>query len=679
YAKTVIKMEDMPEKFMGEELGNLQGLVDSLGKGILYLSESTSEYYYSYPDRKKEVMTSATTVGTDIVYMANQFDGGTFDFYKNYIQFGRSLVSPISDDALDHYKYKLFGTDTIENGQRIHKINVKPKSKFDPLFQGEIFIMDETYALTSVQLSLAKNAITLAFVDSIHINQLFLPIKGGYALFSQEMAFRANMFNFKVSGVFNHIFSNYEFDVDISDTVNTKETFVVKPDALQPPTIWDKIRPIPLTKEEEFDYIRKDSLNRIWMSKSYMDSIDRIGNKFKIRDIFFGYNWNNSFKNIQFGFKNPFSIVRFNAVEGTKININTYWTKSDSMLRQLGIFNTVQYGLADKRLKSSLNVEYRSDNYNQTYWSFSIGRMNVQFDPRQPISERGNTWNSLWDKSNLIRVYEKDFVSFSYKSEILNGLYLNLKIDFLHRKPLEIHSQYSWRYKQRSYEENIPSGVDNLSALSSNKYFMPNISFVWSPGQTYASLPNLKVRDKSNYPNLSLSITYGHALDDFSNTFVKWQSKVRDTYVNALLLGYFSYNIEATTFLGNGPSYFADYIHQIGNEVSMPINPDLSSFNLLPYYTFSSDEWSIQYNFRHHFNGFIADKLPLIRNTKLTFVLGSSGLYTPDEGGYLEGFVGLENFKIGPLELFSIDYSVGRGRNLDLKHGITIRLAALFE
>lgn len=679
YAKSVIKMEDMPDQFLGEKLGNLQGLVDSLGQGILYLSESTSKYYYAYPDQKKEVMTSATTVGTDIIYLANQFDGGTFDFYKNYIQFGRSLVSPIANTALDHYKYKLLGIDTLATGRSIYKISIQPKSIFDPLFQGEIFILDDTYALAGVQLNLAKKAITLAFVDSIHINQLFLPAGGSYALFSQELAFKANMFNFVVSGIFNHIFSNYNFDINIQDTLNTRETFMVKPDALQPPTIWETIRPIPLTNDEKLDYIRKDSLNKIWTSRSYMDSIDRIDNRFKLQDIFFGYTWNNRYKNIQFGFRDPLSIIRFNAVEGTKINVNTYWTQSDSTLRQLMITNTLQYGIADNRFKSTLTLDFRSDNYNQTFWTLSFGRKYTQFDPRQPISERSNTWNSLWDKTNKIRFYEKDFVSLGYKSEISNGFYLDFRLEYLHRKPLSIHSQYSWRHKNKRYEENIPQGFDNLSALNANRYFMPTMLLQWSPGQTYASLPHIKIRDKSDWPNLSLGLTYGYALDDASNTFIKLQSKVRDTYVNALLLGYFSYNIEATTFLGNGPSYFGDYIHQIGNEVSMPINPDLSSFNLLPYYTYSSNVWSVQYNFRHHFNGFLSDKLPLIRNTKLSFVLGSSALYTPDEGGYIEGFIGLENFKIGPLELFSIDYTVGKGRNLDINHGFVIRLSALFE
>ena len=38
---------------------------------------------------------------------------------------------------------------------------------------------------------------------------------------------------------------------------------------------WETLRPIPLTLEEKLDYIRKDSFEKIWTSKSYQDSIDR--------------------------------------------------------------------------------------------------------------------------------------------------------------------------------------------------------------------------------------------------------------------------------------------------------------------------------------------------------------------------------------------------------------------
>ncbi len=681
YAKSLIRMDKMPEKFLGENLGTLGGLVDTSGQGILYFSESTSKFYFQYPDKTKEIMISSTSSGTDVVYMANQFDGGTFNFYNDYIQFNRTLVSPIADKALEYYNYKLLGKEISDQGSMIYKISINPISKYDPLFSGVIYIEDKNYMITGMDVNINKNSISMAFLDSIHIHQLYLPTDDIYTLFAQKLSFRSNILGFTVSGNFHHVFSRYVFDADVSTKVNTKETFLVTQDAKTSGNKmeWETLRPIPLTLEEKLDYIRKDSLKKIWTSKSYQDSIDRKNNAFKISDLLLGYQWSNSYKNRHAGIRDPSAIIRFNALEGTKINLNTYWTQSDSTFRKFTIQNTLQYGLADKRIKSAFSLEYLSDNYYQTFWKVEFGRKVLQFDPRQPISERSNTWNSLLDKVNKIKLFEKDFISASFKSEISNGLYLSTTLEWMHRRPMTIHSQYSWRFQQREYEDNIPLGVENESQLKENSYIMAQIGFVWSPAQTYATLPNLKVRDQSNWPNVHISATIGLPLDNHSSTFIKNQFKLRDTYVNFRLLGYFSYNIEATTFFHASPSFFGDFIHQIGNEVTMPINPDLSAFNLLPYYQYSSNKWSVQYNFRHHFNGYVAKYLPLLRKTKLAFVFGSSALYTPNNGGYMEGFIGLENFKIGPLELFSVDYTIGKGHNLDLKHGFTIRLSALFE
>jgi hypothetical protein len=154
--------------------------------------------------------------------------------------------------------------------------------------------------------------------------------------------------------------------------------------------------------------------------------------------------------------------------------------------------------------------------------------------------------------------------------------------------------------------------------------------------------------------------------------------RVRDYYVNMRLAGYFSYNAEAGWSLGTKPQYFGDYFHPMGNELLSPIAPDLSSFNLLPYYEYSTNNYYAQFNFRHHFNGFISDAIPLINKTSFKFVSGFSGLYEPSKGRYLELFAGIENFRLGPVQLFDIDYTWSFDEKGFRDHGITIRLARIF-
>ena len=55
---------------------------------------------------------------------------------------------------------------------------------------------------------------------------------------------------------------------------------------------WNVNRPAPLTSEENKDYRKKDSTEKVKDTDRYKDSVDTRGNKFRVNDIFFGYTYN---------------------------------------------------------------------------------------------------------------------------------------------------------------------------------------------------------------------------------------------------------------------------------------------------------------------------------------------------------------------------------------------------
>lgn len=113
------------------------------------------------------------------------------------------------------------------------------------------------------------------------------------------ITFKAGLLGFKMGGNFTYIFSNFKIDQDVSEYFKDNETFKVEPNALKKDSaFWQSHVPVPLTVEEQKDYIKKDSLQRLWNTKSYMDSVDRKQNKFSILKLFIGYTYENSFKNI---------------------------------------------------------------------------------------------------------------------------------------------------------------------------------------------------------------------------------------------------------------------------------------------------------------------------------------------------------------------------------------------
>jgi len=682
YVKGVVKITDAPKAILGEEIGNMDGLLDSTRQGMVYLSESKSKFYFQQPNQTKEVMLSVIKSGDNSLFTANQFSWASFDLYEEYLKFTRSIVSPLADVAFSHYRFKLENTIVDKNGFMVNKIKIIPKSKDAPLLHGYIFITDDIWNIHSADLEIYGNALKNTFLDTIQVKQVFVPVEGreNWKMFSQVFSFKAGLLGFKMGGNCTYIFSNYQINKDLTSIFNNNETFKVTQNALQKDTsFWAKSRPIPLTPEESRDYIKKDSLQTIWNSKSYMDSLDRKNNKFSLLKLLTGYSIDNTYEKRSLTFSSPLSTLRFNAVEGFKISLDPVWTKSDSTQRLWKVQPVIEYGFSDQIWKPRLNVEYTFDNYSLGKVFLNFGRLNQQFDIREPINERNNSWTTLWNKRNVVRLYQNNFFSAGYSQEIYNGVYLYLNTQYTDRKPVGVTTQYSLRFKDSLYAENIPRADLSPDVYEANVYFKNIIRLTLAPGQKYSSYPYSKIRDLSDWPNITTEYETGIGISSNAKTFHKLTLRIRDYNVNARLLGYFQYNFEAGKFLSSKPTYFADFFHPMGNELRFPIAPDLSSFNLLPYYEFSTGDYYLQFNFRHHFNGFVFDKIPLIKKTPLKLVVGSSGLYTPEKGQYLEPFIGIENFRIGPVVLFDLDYSFAFDKNGYRDQGFTVRLSQLLN
>ena len=60
---------------------------------------------------------------------------------------------------------------------------------------------------------------------------------------------------------------------------------------------------------------------------------------------------------------------------------------------------------------------------------------------------------------------------------------------------------------------------------------------------------------------------------------------------------------------------------------------------MLPYYEFSTTQPFVQVHYQHHFEGFLLDKIPLVRKAGLKSVLGASFLYTEEGKDYFEVFL----------------------------------------
>jgi len=236
YVKGNVKMLDAPEKFLGQEIGDLDGILDdSTRQGILYLSESQSKITFERPDKIKEEMYSSIVSGSDNGINANQFNNARFDFYEEYQEFNRSMLSPLAGNAMSYYRFRLEGTSYDTDGRLVNKIKVIPKSEYQPVFLGLIYIYEDTWGLHSVDLKFSGKSVKQKMFDTISIRQIFVPVDDfdGLPLMSQTMDFTASMFGFTVGGVFNYIFSDYQLNQSFEENTFGSELFSMTNDARQ--------------------------------------------------------------------------------------------------------------------------------------------------------------------------------------------------------------------------------------------------------------------------------------------------------------------------------------------------------------------------------------------------------------------------------------------------------------
>jgi uncharacterized protein DUF5686/carboxypeptidase-like protein len=658
YIKGVNKLLDAPEKIFGQELGDLGGSLDTNRQGIVYLSESEAKLFFQKPDQKKEQMISSKISGNDNGFSFNQASSMDFNFYENFIEIERNLISPIADNALSYYRYKLLGTLFDEEGRLINKIQVIPKRAQDPVFRGMIYIVEDLWNIQSTELIITGASIQQPILDTLIITQVHVPIKepDTWMLLSQSLDFKFGLFGFKVEGNFTGVFSNYNLEPNFEKGFFTNEIFKVE-DGANEKTLqyWDSIRPIPLTMEESNDYVKKDSLQEIWESKEYRDSMDRKNNKFKILDLVFGYQYNKSFKKTYLSIGSPLTTIGFNPVQGWYGNVDVIYRKvfDEHNTKWLRVNPQIQYGFSDKKWRGGLDFEYNFSNetFSRLTLSGGIDKV-VQYNDNEPISPSLNTYYSLFYKKNYMRIYEKNYLNLKYRRELVNGLFFIGDIEYARRSNLENTTNKSWRKKDSLYLDNIPDHpfAKGEEETEDEGVFL-ELNFRIRFDQKYISYPDQKFIMGSEYPDLWIRYKKGFLDTDFDLITLE----IRDN-ISTGLVGESEFILKGGVFLNSNKMRFIDFQHFNGNQTTL-FNPDnfLSSFILLPYYERSTNDYYLEGHYQHHFNGFLFDKIPLLRKAGFKTVLGASFLNTPENGNYSELSFGIENLGFGIMKIFRVD------------------------
>ncbi|MEO1624012.1 MAG: DUF5686 family protein, partial [Bacteroidota bacterium] len=549
-----------------------------------------------------------------------------------------------------------------------NKIALLPKRAEDPAFGGYIYIVEDLWNIYSVDLTLTGAAIKQPVLDTLKIKQVHVPIKepDQWMILSQTIEFTFEVFGFKGHGNFTGVFSDYELNPTFPAGFFNNEVFKVQEEANDRSlTYWDSLRPIPLTQVEVEDYVKKDSLQRIWESKEYKDSIDKINNKFEVIKLLFGYQYSNSYKRRYWTVQAPLTTVQYNTVQGYYGDLRlTYRQEYDRYnMRWFSISPALQYGLADNEFRGSLTFNYNFNRTHNTFLSVSGGRETAQINNRNPISRTHNTYWSLLFRRNFLKIYDKDFLKVNFAHEIANGLKFFGAVEYSERSPLENNTDFSYFDQDREFTSNQPLGGNDCSlCISNHKAFTTSVSLRWRPGQKYMSYPGRKYVLETKYPEILLSYKRAFGLDSDFLDYDLLRLRIKDE-VSLGIYGWTEWRVEGGVFLSTERIQLTDFGHFRGNQILLS-NPNnyLSGFFNLPYYEYSTSESYVQFNLQHHFGGIILDKIPLLRKLNWKSVFSFNALLVNQnervmiqQDPYFEVAWGFDNVGFKAFRLFRVD------------------------
>ena len=671
YIKGLIRTNDYPNTFFGQTIDFEDG--DTSRKKIIFLSESISDVFVSQTKETKIIVKSTRVSGqTNGLGLATPF---LLSFYENIVALPKSFnprgfISPIADGALTFYNFKYLGA-FYENNVMINKILVTPKRSFEPLFKGYIQIIENTWNIHSVSLSLDKQSL-LEFADKIKIEQQYEKVDfDTWMVGSQTIYPEVNFLGFNAGGYFTTLFSKYQ----INKSFEKKEfgRVLLKYDSLsnkKPIEYWENSRPIPLLTYEIDDFRKKDSLEKRREDPAYLDSLDRRQNKINpLGLIVNGQTLINRSKKMNYSYDPLLKSFSYNTVEGIALQLSGSIQKELQGRNQLTFTPVLRYGITNRHFNAFLRTNYRFGKKYVNNINTSFGSRIYQFNNANPIPQIMNTFATLFSGNNYMKLYQANFFQVNYQKGLGDGFDFTGFINYQDRIPLvNTDTSYGWGNSRifKNFTPNYPTEIVS-EPMKAHQNFIIGFRINFRPGTKYIELPDRVISSFSRTPTFSFQ--YTKAIKNVlgsDNDFDKWRFSVTGD-VNLKLGGEFKYRIETGGFINAKNVEVPDYNHFIGN-LTRKSTPYVESFQVAPFYALSNKEKIfLQLNGEYRLNGLLTNKIPLIQKLNLRVVTGANIIWLKEKN-YTEVFVGVDNI----FKLFRIDYVWGMGKTIMPQNGIKI-------
>jgi len=672
YEKMQVALSHMSDKLTGNKLlKKYHFLFENIdttkleGKSLIpvYMQERLSDVYYrKSPEKKKTIVLGDKQVNFG-EYIDNRGINSflsrlyeNIDIYNNNIPlFTNEFLSPIADIAPSLYRFFIRDTIVDEYGVKLVRMYFSPRNSNDFLFRGEMMItLDSNYAVQKLNMYVSKN-INLNFVREMHIDQDFQRTDDGkYHVVKSNVMAEAALNKDKGGGFFGErtvSYRNYLIHVPHDNDFYKGAAEVVQDSAIErTDSFWLSRRHDTLTTAEARAYKNVDSLQNMPSYKRFMDMATL---------LFAGYK---SFGKFEVGPVNTF--YSFNPVEGFRLRLGGRTTPKLS--KRLYFETYAAYGFKDEKWKGYLGVTYSLNNKSIYEYPLNYIRASAQRETKIPGQE-------------LQFVQEDNFLLSFKRGENDKWLYNTFyRLDYVHE--FSNHLSYTlgfknWRQEPAGtlqYLQDVNGMLVNVNSLTTTEL---SAELRWAPHEQFYQGKVYRIPIVNQYPIFTLRYTKGvkglfNGEYDYSNLVLRVEKRF---YLSQL--GYADMALEGG-YIFNQLPYPLLFIHRANQTYSLQLN----SYNLMNFLEFVSDRYAAL-NFDYHFNGFLFNRIPLVKKLKWREVAsikllyggirpendpeqnqnlykfpvdknGQTATFSLDSGPYVEASVGISNI----FKLFRVDY-----------------------
>ena len=570
----------------------------------IYLNENLSKIYYrKKPEDKKEYI-----YGRKEVSFSDYFDDDGIDFildniykeidlYKDNIPLlTNQFVSPIS--GMGPITYKYFIVDTLDvNGYETIQVGFQPRNKSSFAFVGNLFITnDDRYAVIKVTMKV-NDQINLNFVQDLLIDQEFVYTNDkAWALSKDEIIIDFNFTNTSI-GMFgrkNVTYSEYIFDRVENDSIYSPINNVINVDGYKDhdEDFWVNCRPHELSIEEVGVYEMIDTLKTIPAFKRSLD----------VAVLFIAGYWH--FGKFDLGPVNTF--YSFNDVEGFRLRVGG--RTSRNLSEKFMAEGYLLYGFKDERFKYALGFTY---SLNHKPWDKNP-KHNVKISYQDETVFPGMELQFINEDNFLLsfkrgiadKIYYYQNAQFDYNNDIGNGFSFNGKFKYLNKQP---GGSLAFDFRTHS--------IDNITTSEVSGFVR------FAPNEKYYQGMEYKVPVINKYPIIKL--TYSHSFNGLLGSDYKYDRLILNFFKRFYfsIFGYLDMELEANKLWGDVPYPLLNVLR-----ANQTYSYQLYSYNLMNFLEFVTDR-HVSINLQYFFNGYIMNKIPLVKHLKLRTIITFKGVY----------------------------------------------------